>query len=219
VDITPALRTDLAALSDGLNVASGDVEGTLHRLGADVRSAVESFLGLSMTVRTSVGSFRLTAREMSVQRREIVSSLLIPVPLHAGHNGGSELILYAGRIGAFVDMAADLSWSVGAGLSRFVLDQHRDFDFEADESGLTELSTINQAVGVLVRGGLTLGDAHTELSKRARLGHRELHLVAQDIVTVLSRLDPDGYVEFASSDVTAIAVEIALNFRCGEFSA
>jgi hypothetical protein len=182
VDITATLTVDLAALSDALNDSSAGVEDSLRRLGADVKSAVESFLGLSITIRTFAHPVTLTVREASAQSSLVLSSLLIPLPLPAAHDATGELILYAGRHGALVDMAADLSWSVGAGLSKFILDQHRGVDLDAGVSGLKELSAINQAVGVLAGHGFTVADAHTELRERARHSHRELHVVALDII-------------------------------------
>jgi hypothetical protein len=78
------------------------------------------------------------------------------------------LILYAARAGAFVDLAADLSWLTGRPLSDFVLDQHQHLaagPLPADSVRSTSL--INQAIGTLLGDGHTLEGADRELDARA----------------------------------------------------
>jgi hypothetical protein len=45
---------------------------------------------------------------------------------------GVEVILYTGRAGAFVDLAADLAWLTGRGMTDVPLDQHLGVVAEPD---------------------------------------------------------------------------------------
>ena len=101
---------------------------------------------------------------------EVRSSLLLPLlPLGATTITGS-VDFYSGTAGAFIDLADDARWI-------FNLDGHPVLDghlpptagpaYHAGIRGLTELSDINQAVGVLVEEGHTPPEAHTELRRRA----------------------------------------------------
>jgi hypothetical protein len=68
----------------------------------------------------------------------------------------NALILYAQRRGAFIDLAADLSWLTGRDPSEFVLDHHFTLPNHLDApEGLTVASVINQAIGVLIAHGRT----------------------------------------------------------------
>ena len=83
---------------------------------------------------------------------------------------GSTIIFYAGVPGAFVDLAADLSYSLGLPPGTVVLDE--DTAAPLSESGLTgaaESSTVNQAIGVLIDRGYTPATAGAHLrTRRAR---------------------------------------------------
>jgi hypothetical protein len=182
VEFTAALRMHLAALAAALEDPSADIEGSLRQLGADVKAAVDSYLGLSIGIHTGLHPVTLTVRDSASTFSEIASSLRIPLPLSATPGDGGDVILYAGRRGAFVDMAADLSWSIGSGLSKLVLDHHLGADLDGGMSGLKALSSINQAIGVLIGQGFTAGDALSELHARARAAGREVLAVADDIV-------------------------------------
>lgn len=78
------------------------------------------------------------------------------------------VILYAATPGAFVDLAADLSWLAGLELDEFALDQHLNLPVDPETAGVGQAaSLINQAIGVLVARGRTLGAASDELDARA----------------------------------------------------
>jgi hypothetical protein len=166
VNLSAALAADLAALSDALDDGT-DLRSLLATLIDDVTAAVESYIGMTMTLMTCAHEVSFTVRE-PVEDREIQTSLRIPLGNGAAPNGGISLTLYAAVPGAFVDLAADLSFALSVVPSRFQLDgQLTAPDGNAGVDGLAVLSAINQAVGVLIDGGHTLESAHDELRRLA----------------------------------------------------
>ncbi len=172
MDITAALTTDLAALTEALEDPGVDLAETLRLLGRDTAHAVDSYLGLSVTITGDGHPITFTALREAASGTEILSSVQIPLiagnVAGAGSGGVAALILYASKPGAFVDLAADLAWITGRPLSEFVIDQHlsRALDL-ALPSGLGELSMINQAIGMLIRRGYRPELARAELDARA----------------------------------------------------
>jgi hypothetical protein len=163
VDISTALAADLAALTESLDDPGTDISQTLRRLAADTKIAVHSYLGLSAMF--SVGGRRLefTAFEEDAETEDIRASLRISLPPNVS---GSEdpaatasLILFAATPGAFLDLATDLSWL---------------------------LSTIDQAIGVLISQGNTLEQAHQHLDLLAAYTRVDRPTAAE---TILAELD------------------------------
>lgn len=98
------------------------------------------------------------------------SSLMVTLPaldsLDMAEPG--ELLLYAGTPGAFVDMAADLSWLTGKHLTGFVVDEHLSVVDTGSKLGdVVAASTVNQAFGVLLGAGFIAANATAELDRRA----------------------------------------------------
>lgn len=188
MQITTALSTDLTLLAQVLEPPQSDIAETLHQLVTDARCAVRSYLGLTM-VTAGDAPFIFTAWQDHARAEDVRSSLLIPVPLRggAGHEaGGAALILYADRVGAFVDLAADLSWLTGTALPDYDLDQH------LPTTGLprTELtvharSVINQAIGVLIGRGHLPETAHEELDVPTPDGTTDRYATAVQILNSL----------------------------------
>jgi len=160
--------------------------GELRRLGDDIARAVDSYLGLTITVTGMSGPVSLTTwREPG--EVAVGTSLLIPLRPICGSAPGSTLILYAAVPGAFVDLAADLSYTAGEPLTAFLLDRHLSehpaHSKTSQSTGLTGFSNINRAIGVLLACGRTREQAHTELWDRAAgTVPRDLHASAQAII-------------------------------------
>lgn len=156
--ITPGLAAELTLLTQTLEQPGTDIADTLTRLVAEVRTAVDSYLGLSIAITTAGSPLDLTALEENTRPDDIATSLVIPLPSAAAAGGASAsppttiaLILFAGVPGAFTDLAADLSWITGQPLPEFLLDKHRDPP--VGHPGPTPLSTmwtVDQALGVLI---------------------------------------------------------------------
>jgi hypothetical protein len=169
VEITAALAADLATLSEALDETDADITEALRALVADVKLAVRSYLGLTVTSGDATFPLALTAMEDSALPVDVVSSLMMP--LYDDFDDASSrlvVILYAGRPGAFVDLAADLSWLTRRRLADFALDQHLNLPAEpATASDVRAASLVNQAIGVLLGHGFTPEQAAAEIDARA----------------------------------------------------
>jgi hypothetical protein len=191
VDLSAAFVADLTHLTHALDRPGADLETALRSLGAGARTAVPSFLGLTMTLMTDGVPFSFTVFELRRPGQPVVSSLLVPLALLADVESGSRLVLYAARPGAFVDLAADLAFSLGVALPALPADQDLRHPDPNDEFGLADLSTINRAIGVLVDRGRTPAEARAELRSACT---PDLGLVAAADLVMLSldgrRSDP-----------------------------
>jgi hypothetical protein len=169
VEITAALAADLAILSEALDETDADITEALHQLVADVRLAVRSYLGLTVTSRDATYPLTLTAMEVSAHPDDAVSSLMMPLyDDFDDANSCLVVILYAGRSGAFVDLAADLAWLTGRRLTEFALDQHLSGPAQPDsDGGVQAASLVDQAIGVLLGRGYTPEQAALEIDARA----------------------------------------------------
>jgi hypothetical protein len=168
VETTAALAADLATLSEALDETDPDITEALRQLVADVRLAVRSYLGLTVTSGDATPLMNLTAMEGFAHPDDVVSSLMIPLSDKSADGAGLRLavILYAARPGGFVDLAADLGWLTGRRLSDFALDQHLSGPARPT-GGVRSTSLINQAIGVLLGRGYTLEQAALEIDERA----------------------------------------------------
>lgn len=201
MDITGALGADLAVLTDALRYPTADpmatVTDTVLLLAADARAAVPSFLGLTMSIAghetgTTVDRvvLQFTLLDGHVDPRDIGTSLRLPRPI-AGvgtDRPGITVVLYAATPGAFVDMAADLSFLTGHEFAVADLDQHRGLAHEADITGVLQAEgAIHEAIGVLIDRGHTPEQASTELDTLADAAHTDRATAAAGILTALPR--------------------------------
>lgn len=190
MEMTAALSADLALLSAALDDPAADfvpdVAGTVRRLAADARLAVPSFVGLTVTVTVTVPApgdgaadrvaLRFTVLDDHVEPGDIRTSLRLPRPTGGAGTDrpGIAVILYAAPPGAFVDMAADVSFMTGRTFDAGDLDQHQRMAAEADITGaLSTESTINEAIGVLIDRGHTPEQAYAELDALADAAHTD----------------------------------------------
>jgi hypothetical protein len=196
VPIPARLLAELALLTQALDLPGTDVAQTLRRLAADARSAVESFLGLSVAITADRIRFDLTLLDDGTQPVHIQTSLLVPLSTAAvvasATPASVALILYAATPGAFIDLAADLSWITGRALAEFRLDEHRALpsNYVAPTS-LAAMSSINQALGVLIGRGATPEQAERDLHTRAATAGIELAAAATVLLTALTPPNPE----------------------------
>jgi len=187
VDHNNSLVVGLTRLNANLANPEILLENELRNLSNDLARAVNSYLGLEITITDIAGPVSLTAWRDDRNHDVIGSSLLISLPSICAATPGSTLILYAAKPGAFVDLTADLSFALGEPLTAFVLDQHLDHHLHAgahsELTGLAEFSQINRAIGVLVACGHTPKQAHAELWHRATDAHQDLHTTAKVILS------------------------------------
>lgn len=189
MEIPSAITAELRRLTESLDDPGIDVADTLRRLAADASAAVDSYRGLSMTVQPAAGTaFTVT---VMADRPEAAVRASLAIPLAAGESGHAAalLVLYAGRPGAFVDMAADISWLAGIPLGELVLDEHCDVDKRPGGGldGLRSASIINQAVGILIGRGRSLDEARAFLAASAKADGIDRLAAAQRILDSLPR--------------------------------
>lgn len=183
MEISAALASDLASLSQALDDPESDLETQLRRLVADIQHAIASYLGLRLTITLRGAEVTLTARERTWSTTDAATSLRLPLAAISPAQPGSNLVLYARTPGAFVDLAADLSYALALGPATLSLDD--DLSDPVSESGIAGLdgqATINQALGVLIERGHTPESAREELSRLADLDGGHLHRAAESII-------------------------------------
>lgn len=132
-----------------------DLKAQLPQLIADVRHAVASYLGMRMTIALDGNEVSFTIHHAT---GSIAASLRLPLTAFSPTETGSNLVLYAATSGAFIDLAADLSYALGLHLHPAALPTDDDLTLPVRGSGITGLnrqSTINQALGVLIDLGRT----------------------------------------------------------------
>lgn len=181
MDISAALAADLALLTQALDDSGIDLEAGLRAFTADVKVAVASFTGMTMTIAFDGHDVSFTVHDDATIQP--AASLLIPLATVTPTDPASTLLLYAATPGAFVDLAADLIYALRIEPTALVLDGH--FDPRAGSGGITGLdehSAINQAIGVLIGRGHTPESAQHELQRLATLDHDNLRVAAEALI-------------------------------------
>jgi hypothetical protein len=193
--LPPSVAAALGLLTDALNDPDGDLHGTLATLRHDLIATVPSYLGLSITVVSdghpvTISAFHRNAAERHERSPEgIASSLWMPLAPFVVAEAGSQLIFYAARPGAFMDLAADLTFALGIHFHQAVFDRHLSAP-PAAVSGLQDWSLINQAIGILIDLGHDPTAARDELMRRATLSGTTLIAV---VATLLVQHGPSGH--------------------------
>jgi hypothetical protein len=144
-----------------------DLELSLHALGRDVALVVPSCVGFSMTVVLELQPVTLTSMSVDADTAPIASTLTVPLTLTSDLEAGSTLVLYAHLLGAFVDLAADLTQALGARDGEVVVDDQPASTRSSGIIGVEQLTLINRAVGLLVGRGSSVADAHAQLQRTA----------------------------------------------------
>lgn len=203
MDISAALVADLAALTEALGDPSVDLEAELRQLAAGLTRAVASFTGLTMTVGVDGQELSFSAAA-GVDGVAPATSLKISLPADAAR-GETSLIIYAAVPGAFVDLAADLSYILDIDLESVALDEHpppapRDGE---GMTGLNDLSMINQAIGVLLARGHTRDSAVEELRRLAELDGGLLRSGADAVLRTLASAGIDTGPDESPDDESA----------------
>ena len=192
MEVSAALSAALASLTKTFD-HDRDLETELEALTVELGSAIGSYLGLTMTITLHAHDIRFTVRQHATNDAQIAASLRIPLAALTATETASALILYAGRPGAFVDLAADLSYALDLDPAHLILDRHLTTpDDEHDGiTGLAVLSRVNQAIGVLLERGHTPESARHELHRLAGLDHRTVHAAATELVHRAGRRPSD----------------------------
>jgi hypothetical protein len=179
VEISAALAADLKALTDVLDEPGIDLEALLQALAVGTSAAVDSYLGLMMTL--VIDSFPFTLTTMGPV--DVATSLRLPLNVLCDVEPGSVLVLYASRPGAFVDLAADVGFALGLAPDVVTLDGDLSPTSDAGGlNGLAEMSQVNQAIGILIEQGHLPDSARDELHHMAARTQTTLHAAAEELI-------------------------------------
>jgi hypothetical protein len=144
-----------------------------------------------MTVTVIAGGHEVTVsvpEHTAAAEHKIAASLLIPFADLTVTEAGSSLVLYAGTPGAFVDLAADLTYALQLGPDALVLDAHLKSSLEdSGLDGLADWTHINLAIGILIERGHTAGGASTELHRLAYLADTTIRVAAHQLIQKTTR--------------------------------
>jgi hypothetical protein len=183
--LSSVLAADLGLLSLAVQDADDDLATRLQSFDADLRGAVSSYLGLTVTIALDEHEI---AFSMNEHADEIRTSLRIPLTAVAGNDVGSSVVLYAAVAGAFVDLAADIGFALAMDASRLLLDEHLVPRIPVGAIiGLRAQATINRAIGVLIERGYTPEWARAELRGHARAGVSDMVASAQYVLDGLAQ--------------------------------
>jgi hypothetical protein len=187
MDISAQLAADLAALSQALD-GDADLETTVRDFAAAAKLAVTSYLGMTITITAGGHKVSLDVPEHARAAHEIGASLLIPLDDTTVTEAGSSLVLYAATPGAFVDLAADLTYALHVGPDTLVLDAHLTPSFKnVGLDGLADMTHINQAIGILIERGHTPAGARAELQHLAGQAETTVRVIAHQLIHATSR--------------------------------
>jgi hypothetical protein len=200
VTIPACLAAELGLLTQALDLPGTDVAETLTRLAADAQAALDSYLGLSVVITAHRSAFELTILSEGTRPEHIRTSLLVPLTTADVIGAAAStppasiaVILYAATPGAFIDLTADLSWITGRNLGDFRLDEHRTLPENiTNPAALSAMSSIDQAIGVLIGRGSTLEQAERDLHARAASAGIEPLAAANLILAALACPNPEA---------------------------
>jgi len=189
VDISAALTADIADLCRYIGLEPGAFAQPLHALSRDLTLALGSYVGLQVSLLDDGHPIVLTNFRSGTTQEDIATSLRLPLTAlqldDVAADAGSTIVLYASTSGAFVDLAADLSYAlylphpwtpadadgdgqVDGQMARIRLDTDlTPSSFESRLTGVGAASTVNRAIGFLMAEGFHPDDAHRELARRA----------------------------------------------------
>lgn len=190
--IPATVLADLQLLDEVLEGASPDTRGMLAVLTSEAAHAVSSYLGLSVVILTDdEAALEITTLLSESSAEPIGASLRFDVRGDSSSSSEEpaliELILYAAQPGAFVDLAADLTWLT----ARPWRDVRVDQDLVGPQEGaqtrsLSAWSTLNQARGVLLSRGRTREEADSVLDARATATGVDRHRAAAELLAEVS---------------------------------
>lgn len=172
------LFSDLAVPDPGTGQPV-DLEDSLAALTASVRHAVPSYRGLGLILIIDEQPVTVTSAERG-NASDIATSLCLSLAWVPLLGPDSQITFYASVPGTFVDLAADLAHALGS--ESLHLDGDIPSALASDLTGVRRLSTINEAVGVLIGHGHTPDRAQHELRHLADTARISIHRAAEAVI-------------------------------------
>jgi len=213
VDLPAALLAHLKDLTASVGQDDQDLDDALTALTAALKSTAATYCGLRLTIVENQWPITLTAftdgHDADGHDVPAGTSLRLPLALVSpAVDHGSRVVFFAVTPGAFIDLAADLSYVLGgipvsqasppadgddhrdhggAGLDghRRAIELDLDLPLPSRVSGLTglaELTVLNRAIGMLVAQGNDIEQAHQLLRRDAAAAGAEPHVYAARIL-------------------------------------
>jgi hypothetical protein len=184
--ISLALADDIKEFFENLDESSSAACSSLTSLRRDLKLIVRSSLGFTLRLGGTPPA-TLTSVDHFVQTTDIAASLRFPLSWLGPEEDRSSIVFYAGAPGAFDDLAADLA--SGLDLSTGCIRLDEDLTPELLVSGVVgveEMSTVNQAIGVLIGRGHTCETAQAELHRQSSETQQSAHHNATRLLLSLS---------------------------------
>jgi hypothetical protein len=172
------LFSDLA-VPDPITGQPIDLEASLAALTSSVKRAVPSYRGLGLILVIDEQPVTVTSAERG-NASDIATSLSLSLAWVPLLGPDSQITFYASVPGTFVDLAADFAHALGSEGLR--LDGDIPSALVSDLTGVRRLSTINEAVGVLIGHGHTPDGAQRELRHMADTARISIHQAAEGVI-------------------------------------
>jgi hypothetical protein len=176
VDISPALSSDLATLTEALDCDGIDLAAQLDELAAGLRRAS---LGMTIIISGDGDTITLSAVDVMATSPIAVSPLTPPLA-PSSTEPGSSYVRFA-PVDVVLGVAADPSDPAGSDTAALGPD-NRAVTLTAGPGlprVLQRCSAINQAIGVLIGRGRTPESAREDLARLAEFGHTDVFQAAQ----------------------------------------
>jgi hypothetical protein len=209
VDVPTALLSDLAQLADSVDLDAALLQTPLSALVGELRAAVGSYRGLQLTVVRDGQPVTLTDISDPDEDGSIVTSLRVPLSvLGSSHDARSRVVFYASVAGSLVDLATDLGYVLktatitddpkpdgavrdGEGQARPAHVRPPVLLLDADVppnpavsglTGLSEMSAVDRAVGIMIERGHHPDVAYDTLSEQAATAGVETYVYAVQVL-------------------------------------
>ena len=137
-----------------------DPQDSLTGLTSALKRVAPSYSGLALTLVIDDQAVSITSVELG-NNSAIATSLSLSLAWVPLLDADSQITFYASMPGTFVDLAADFIYALGNESLR--LDEDIPKVLVSDLTGVHILTTINEAVGVLIGHGHTPDGAQREL--------------------------------------------------------
>lgn len=179
--VTAAIALQLQLLCDNTDDKSRLATG-LIQLGTIVAAAVPSCVSISVWLAVVGPDAPVTIGIQHGTVGPVLASLAVPRSL----SEPADMVLFqASEAGAFLLLADDLRGLLDPLLSLRV-DEHLQVEIDTTAgrllSAMSELSVVNQAIGILIDRGLLPEEAHAELSRLAARDGTDVAAVSRQIL-------------------------------------
>lgn len=153
MDISTALVEGVSALMADLDQPRPSLLDALKALNRDAKRALRSYLGLQLLMGDADQVITLTSMS-PVASVPVSASLCLPLSAIGSSGRSSDVIIFfADNPGAFVDLAADLTYAFGLAAPVIVLDAHQPSTLVSGLAGVEDAATIDRAIGALIERG------------------------------------------------------------------